>query len=81
MFGTPVWLDTALPRLAEWETGSFRRLLIAQDTGSAIRGMARGDVFWGWGDRAAAIAGHMKSPGSMVVLLPIELMADLGLAP
>jgi len=45
-------------------------LLIAQDTGTAIRGAARGDVYWGWGDEAAHLAGHMKSAGTMVVLLP-----------
>lgn len=51
----------------------FRRMMIAQDTGGAIRGAVRGDVFWGSGDRAAAIAGRMKSPGRYVVFLPRTL--------
>jgi membrane-bound lytic murein transglycosylase A len=37
----------------------------------------RGDVYWGWGDKAALIAGHMKSPGSIIVLLPKKLAARL----
>jgi membrane-bound lytic murein transglycosylase A len=66
--GTPVWLDTIAP----WPEGEgpLRRLLVAQDTGGAIRGPVRGDVFWGTGDRAEAIAGRMRSQGSYVVLLP-----------
>jgi membrane-bound lytic murein transglycosylase A len=51
----------------------FRHLMIAQDTGTAIKGPARGDVYWGWGDAAASAAGQMKSPGAMVVLLPRKL--------
>ena len=77
-YGTPVWLDTTVPA----EDGSavaFRRLMIAQDTGTAIRGMARGDVFWGAGANAAFRAGHMKSPGKMVVLLPRRLAMALDL--
>jgi membrane-bound lytic murein transglycosylase A len=70
MFGTPIWLETEVPAIPGHTARPFRRLLIAQDTGSAIRGKARGDVFWGSGNRAEAIAGHMKSPGRMVVLLP-----------
>ena len=51
--------------------------MIAQDTGSAIKGAVRGDVFWGSGDDAARVAGHMKSPGCMVVLLPNRLARRL----
>ena len=73
LFGTPVWLDTAAPAAADGAMQSFRHLLIAQDTGTAIRGAARGDVFWGAGADAAWTAGHMKSPGTMIVLLPHAL--------
>ncbi|MFL6203379.1 MAG: murein transglycosylase A [Thermoanaerobaculia bacterium] len=69
--GTPVWLDTQAP--SPRETGPdrpLRRLMIMQDTGGAIRGVVRGDVFWGHGEEAAAIAGRMKHPGRMWVLLP-----------
>jgi membrane-bound lytic murein transglycosylase A len=56
---------------------SFSRLLIAQDTGGAIKGAVRGDVFWGFDTSAKAIAGRMKSPGRFYVLLPKSLATDL----
>ena len=67
-FGVPVWLDTTAP----WPEGDgpLRRLMVAQDTGGAIKGPVRGDVFWGAGERAEAIAGRMKSHGRYAVLLP-----------
>jgi membrane-bound lytic murein transglycosylase A len=77
IFGTPIWLDTQAPR---GETGTltpFRNLMVAQDTGTAIKGHARGDVFWGAGEDAALTAGHMKSPGRMIVLLPKPLAKRL----
>ena len=79
MFGTPVWLDTAVPAGDEGRMTEFRQLLIAQDTGSAIRGLARGDVYWGFGESAARIAGPMKSPGRMTVLLPSPVADELEL--
>jgi membrane-bound lytic murein transglycosylase A len=48
----------------------FAQLCIAQDTGGAIKGVLRADIFWGFGTRAEAIAGRMKSGGSLFVLLP-----------
>jgi len=80
MFGTPVWLDTRAPVGDAGRSEPFRQLLVAQDTGSAIRGPARGDVYWGFGDAAAAIAGPMKSTGSMAVLLPLDVAEELGLS-
>lgn len=68
--GMPVWLQTTAP-FPEGDR-PLHRLLIAQDTGGAIRGPIRGDVFWGAGDLAEHVAGHMKSDGSMIVLLPRE---------
>lgn len=79
MLGTPVWLETEAPTGAGNHAASFHQLVIAQDTGSAIRGLARGDVYWGFGDEAAMIAGPMKSPGRMTVLLPHEVAKELGL--
>jgi membrane-bound lytic murein transglycosylase A len=79
MLGTPVWLDTLAPSGKDNVMTPFRHLLIAQDTGSAIRGLARGDVYWGFGDQAAQIAGPMKSGGSMTVLLPHAVADELGL--
>jgi peptidoglycan lytic transglycosylase A len=76
-FGTPVWLDTTVPGSDPETKLQFRHLMIAQDTGTAIRGALRGDVYWGWGERAIAAAGHMKSPGTMIVLLPKPLAKKL----
>ncbi|WP_421693008.1 murein transglycosylase A [Aestuariivirga sp.] len=79
MFGTPVWLDTQVPTGDERRPAEFRQLLIVQDTGSAIKGLARGDVYWGFGEEAARVAGPMKSEGRMTVLLPHAVAAELGL--
>lgn len=74
--GVPVWLDAEAPAAKEGEPDrKLQRLLIAQDTGGAIRGPVRGDVFWGHGEEAAAVAGRMKHPGRMWVLLPKTLSA------
>ncbi|EME70437.1 membrane-bound lytic murein transglycosylase [Paramagnetospirillum caucaseum] len=63
--GAPVWLDSVDPA-----GKPLRRLMMAQDTGAAIKGPVRGDVFWGAGEAAFQIAGKMKSPGRLVVFLP-----------
>ena len=65
-YGTPVWLDTSEPL----STRPLRRLVVAQDTGTAIVGAVRADYFWGWGDDAEAEAGRMKQPLRMWVLWP-----------
>jgi membrane-bound lytic murein transglycosylase A len=67
-FRTPLWVDTRLP--VEGPGKIFRQLTVAQDTGSAIKGAARGDIFFGFGEDAAHLAGHMKSEGRMIALLP-----------
>ena len=77
MFGTPIWLDTSVPAGEEGLMTRFRQLLVAQDTGSAIKGLARGDLYWGFGDEAARHAGPMKSPGTMTALLPRGLAREL----
>ncbi len=63
--GAPVWLekDGNLP---------IRRLMIAQDTGSAIKGAQRADVYFGTGDLAGEAAGLLRDPGRMIVLMPIQ---------
>jgi membrane-bound lytic murein transglycosylase A len=66
-FHVPVWVETVLP-----DGSPFRRLLIAHDTGSAIVGPARGDIFFGSGDAAGDIAGRMRARGRFVVLMPRE---------
>lgn len=65
--GAPVWVD-----LEPAAPGGrpLRLLMVAQDTGGAIRGPIRGDVFWGAGPEAGALAGAMRSDGAMIMLLP-----------
>jgi membrane-bound lytic murein transglycosylase A len=70
-YGTPVWIDTRRPVYRKpGATESYRRLMIAQDTGAAIKGPARGDVFYGAGTQAADWAGRMNSDGRAIVLVP-----------
>jgi membrane-bound lytic murein transglycosylase A len=63
------WIDTRLPWQGEAPT-PFRRLMIAQDTGSAILGAARADIFFGGGDAAGARAGAIRHAADFVVLAP-----------
>lgn len=69
-FGTPVFLCTTFAMAEGAPPEKFENLLIAQDTGSAIKGIARGDIFCGSGPRAAHIAGHLKSKADFFALLP-----------
>ena len=63
--GAPVWVEK--------DGGDpMRRLMVAQDTGSAIKGAQRADIFVGTGDAAGATAGTFRDDGRMVVLLPIQ---------
>jgi membrane-bound lytic murein transglycosylase A len=67
----PVWLETSLPALTEDANGlALNRLMVTQDTGGAIRGPVRGDIFWGTGPQAEEIAGRMRSVGRYYFLLP-----------
>lgn len=67
-FHVPVWIDTRVP--LDGGLSPYRRLVIAQDTGSAILGPARGDIFFGSGDAAGAVAGRMQAKGRFVTLAP-----------
>jgi len=79
VYGTPFFIDASLPIDSAKPTTSFRRLMIAQDTGSAIVGPARADLYWGAGDDAGRIAGRIRHPGRFVMLLPRELdMTEAG---
>jgi membrane-bound lytic murein transglycosylase A len=74
-YHVPVWVDLKdVPTMASSSEavglGGMTRLFVAQDTGGAIRGIVRGDVFWGHGAEAQAQAGLMKSRGQYYVLLP-----------
>jgi len=68
--GAPVWIEKG-------GEDPLRRLMIAQDTGSAIQGPQRADVFYGTGDLAGLAAGRIRDRGRMVVLLPIEQALSL----
>lgn len=72
--GLPLWLDSADP-----DGHPLRRLMIAQDSGAAIKGPVRGDVFWGPGAAAFDLAGRMKSQGSYYVLLPRQRSGAIAL--
>ena len=70
-FGTPFYIDA--PTLTAFDKRPFRRLMIAQDTGSAITGPARGDLFAGSGDAAGEIAGVVRNAADFYALVPRAL--------
>ncbi|MEM8841023.1 MAG: MltA domain-containing protein [Pseudomonadota bacterium] len=70
--GTPVWVETTA------STGPIRSLMVAQDTGSAIKGHQRGDLFFGTGARAGEVAGTMRAGGRMISLVPNDQFARIG---
>ena len=63
--GAPVWIEKD-------GKDPLRRLMVAQDTGSAIKGAQRADVFFGTGDSAGRAAGRLRDPGRLMVLMPIQ---------
>ena len=67
-FGTPFFIDA--PTLTAFDGKPFRRLMIAQDTGSAITGPARGDLFAGSGAAAGEIAGVVRHAADFYALVP-----------
>jgi membrane-bound lytic murein transglycosylase A len=69
-YGLPFWIEGRLP-WREDASEPFGRLMIAQDTGSAIVGPARADLFFGGGDAAGVRAGAIRHPADFTVLLPI----------
>ena len=68
--GAPVWIEKA-------GAEPMNRLMVAQDTGSAIKGAQRADIFFGSGAAAGRKAGAIKDPGRLVVLMPIRHALDL----
>jgi len=71
--GVPLWVEVVLPNLESTTEKTFHRLMVTQDTGGAIRGPVRGDIFWGSGKNAGYIAGRMKHKGQYWLLLPEKL--------
>jgi membrane-bound lytic murein transglycosylase A len=72
--GIPIWLEAQ----ERFSNSVIRRLVIAQDTGGAIKGPVRGDLFWGHGKEAAEGAGAMNARGRYYLLLPRSVAARLG---
>lgn len=69
--GVPLWLEAT----ERFGSGEIRRLVVAQDTGGAIKGPVRGDLYWGSGDEAGRHAGAMNASGHYVLLLPQAVAA------
>lgn len=68
--GAPLWLNTVVPEQQNNSQKKFQRLMIAQDTGGAIKGVMRGDIYWGSGKKATYLAENMKNQGHYWLLLP-----------
>jgi membrane-bound lytic murein transglycosylase A len=73
VYGTPFFIESDLPIDNPRSATKFRRLMVAQDTGSAIIGPARADLYWGAGDDAGKIAGRIRNQGRFVMLMPRAL--------
>lgn len=75
--GALMWLDSREPGENDAkETIPFQHLMVAQDTGSAIKGNVRGDIFFGSGPQAGASAGRMAMPGRLYTLVPKHLVPN-----
>jgi membrane-bound lytic murein transglycosylase A len=72
-YGTPFFIEADLPLTSPGGQSPFRRLMIAQDTGSAIVGPARADLFFGAGEEAGQIAGRIQQSGRVAMFVPREL--------
>lgn len=70
VYGMPIWIDAEFPIESEKPETKFRHLLVAQDTGSAIVGPARADIYFGHGEEVSHIAGRIKQNGQFVMLVP-----------
>jgi membrane-bound lytic murein transglycosylase A len=71
-YGTPFWIEAELPIDSEQPTTRFRRLLVAQDTGGAIVGPARADIYFGAGVDAGTVSGRLRHAGRFYMLVPKE---------
>jgi membrane-bound lytic murein transglycosylase A len=76
-YGMPLYLDTELPKTDGFAPRNFHQLMIAQDTGGAIRGPVRGDVYFGKGTAAERKAGNMKQRGRYTLLIPKSVYNDI----
>jgi membrane-bound lytic murein transglycosylase A len=70
VYGTPIWIDAKFPLKSDVPEDTFQHLMVAQDTGSAIRGPARADIYFGHGPDVPHVAGRIKQFGKFVMLVP-----------
>ena len=80
VYGTPIWIDAKFPITGDLPQDTFQHLMVAQDTGSAIRGVARADIYFGHGEDIPHIAGRIKQFGKFVMLVPKDVSVS-GTAP
>ena len=73
VYGTPFFIEAELPIENEKSATKFRRLMVSQDTGGAILGPARADLYFGAGDEPAHTAGRIRHPGQFTMLIPREI--------
>lgn len=73
VYGSLFYIEADLPISSSQPQTKFRRLMVGQDTGSAIIGPARADLYFGAGDQAGKIAGRFRHPGKFALLVPNEL--------
>ena len=78
VYGTPIWIDAKFPITGDLPQDTFQHLMFAQDTGSAIRGAARADIYFGHGEDIPHIAGRIKQFGKFVMLLPKDVTVSGG---
>lgn len=73
VYGSLFWIEAKLQLQNTREGQVFNRLMVAQDTGSAIVGIARADIYFGGGPEAGSIAGRIRNPGAFYMLVPNEI--------
>src|SRR5262249_57922735 len=73
VYGTPFFIQSGLSLTGEKRNAGFDRLMIAQDTGSAIVGPARADIYWRARDQAGSIRGRIRDAGSFAMLVPPQV--------
>jgi membrane-bound lytic murein transglycosylase A len=81
VYGTPIWIDAKLPIASEKPETPFRHLTVAQDTGTAIVGPARADIYFGSGEAIGHIAGRIKQHGIFVMLVPNSVTINASAKP
>jgi len=73
VYGTPIWVEAEFPLKGLAPVDPFHHLMFAQDTGSAIKGPARADIYFGHGDGVEHVAGRIKQYGHFVMLVPRDV--------